>query len=279
MRASAAAAAAVVSDEADRNLPALAAGEHCSYDVSKRVRGGARQVRGRGRAGMFAVAVMADETVSDHEALEGFIRGDRRLGKLFYERFAPRVLRLFRCNVYELVEVEELTQEVFLQARKLRPGTVTSSVGGYLCGIASHLLYAYIRKIRKIRGRAGELDEAAESLESLVPDPEFLRAQSESDRLFMRAIRRLPFEQQVVLELSFWEDMSGSEIAEALKIPEGTVRGRIALGRKKLKRLIKELHETPQQFVSATISFASWQRNIHAYMAAIDPAWDDDDDD
>jgi hypothetical protein len=93
----------------------------------------------------------------------------------------------------------------------------------------------------------------------------------------MKAMRKLPFNQQLVLELSFWEEMSGREIAEALAIPEGTVRSRVRLGRERLNQLLVELQESPEQFRTATLSFDSWQRQIHDYMTGLDPDWDKDD--
>jgi taurine transport system ATP-binding protein len=107
-------------------------------------------------------------------------------------------------------------------------------------------------------------------------DPEFIRLQRDEDRLFMKGIRKLPFEQQLVIELSFWENLSGREIAEALDIPEGTVRSRIRLGRKNLRALLQQLAESPEQFKTATISFTLWQRQIHEHMAELDPDWDRD---
>lgn len=222
---------------------------------------------------------MADETLTDLELFDGWRRGDTALGKLFFRRYAPKIMGYFRRNVYDRAQIEELVQDTFLECLKVSKQVEVTNPRAYLFGIAAHLFCRYIRRRRHepepIDGELG----GEEPIHALDPDPEYVRLQADEDRLFMKAMRRLPFPQQVVLELSFWEEMSGREIAEVLKLPEGTVRGRIRLGRAALKRLLKELQESPEQFQTATVSFRSWQTKVHEYMAGLDPDWDKDDDD
>jgi len=221
---------------------------------------------------------MAHEHLTDLELFEGWSRGDRGMGSAFYQRIAPKLSNYFRRNVYDRSKVEELVQETFLAAIKPR-NVVVSNPRGYLFGIASHVFSAFIRKRRKDLGFIDQEHEIGERpIHDLDPDPEFIRLQRDEDRLFMKAMRKLPFEQQLVLELSFWEKMSGREIAEALNIAEGTVRSRIRLGRKRLQALLRDLAESPEQFKTATLSFTVWQKHIHEHMAGLDPEWDKDDD-
>ena len=48
-------------------------------------------------------------------------------------------------------------------------------------------------------------------------------------------MEELPADQKVVVELSFFEDLSHSEIAEKLDIPLGTVKSRLRLALTKLR--------------------------------------------
>lgn len=201
------------------------------------------------------------------------------MGKLFFQRHAPKLVGYFRRNVYDRSQVEELVQDTFLECSRGSQAVVVNP-RAYLFGIASHMLSRYIRRRRRevglVDGDPGELDEPIHTLD---PDPEYFRLQTDENRLFMKAMRKLPFNQQIVLELSFWEQMSGREIAEALDLAEGTVRSRIRLGRKNLEALLVALQESPDQFRTATLSFNSWQRQIHDYMDGIDPDWNKDSDD
>jgi RNA polymerase sigma-70 factor (ECF subfamily) len=49
------------------------------------------------------------------------------------------------------------------------------------------------------------------------------------------ALRELPTEQRQVIELAFFGGFSHSQIAEMLKLPAGTVKGRMRLGLTKLR--------------------------------------------
>jgi RNA polymerase sigma-70 factor (ECF subfamily) len=48
-------------------------------------------------------------------------------------------------------------------------------------------------------------------------------------------------EDQVVLELMYFEGLSGSELAGVLGLPEGTVRGRLARGKQRLRERVAAL--------------------------------------
>lgn len=224
----------------------------------------------------MGAAVMADETLTDLEVFDRWRRGDAAMGKMFFQRLAPRLMAYFRRNVYDRAVVEELVHETFVECMRAS-GTAVANPRAYMFGIASHLFLRHIRRKRRELGRIdGSPEDLNEPIDGLERDPEFLRMQRDEDRLFMKAMRKLPFDQQLVLELSFWEKMSGREIGEVLQLPEGTVRGRIRLGRQKLQRLLAELQESPEQFKTATLSFNGWQRQVHEYMVALDPNWNVD---
>ena len=55
------------------------------------------------------------------------------------------------------------------------------------------------------------------------------------------ALRRIPLELQVALELYYWEGMAGPELAAALDLPEGTVRTRLRRGRQLVREQLTEL--------------------------------------
>ena len=55
-----------------------------------------------------------------------------------------------------------------------------------------------------------------------------------------RAMASLPQKQRIVLELHYIEGYKIYEIARMLGVPDGTVKWRLAQGRKMLKRLLGE---------------------------------------
>jgi RNA polymerase sigma-70 factor (ECF subfamily) len=77
--------------------------------------------------------------------------------------------------------------------------------------------------------------DAADDADSIDRDP-FLEA-LERDAMG-RLVRELPTDQQVVVALRFWRDLTLEEIAERLELPLGTVKSRLHYA---IKTLRKEL--------------------------------------
>lgn len=67
------------------------------------------------------------------------------------------------------------------------------------------------------------------------PTPFDQQADAEVRVLVMKALVELPAAQRQALELSYYEGLSHSEIAEQLQEPVGTIKTRIKLGMSKLK--------------------------------------------
>lgn len=114
--------------------------------------------------------------------------------------------------------VQDLVQETFLQmARGLRDGKSPKCARGYLFGIARHLSQAAWTKraANKVLPFEAGIPEAA-----APPDDPRVAAARET-------IAALEPIQREVLDLRFSQGLSYAEIAEALRIPIGTVRSRL----------------------------------------------------
>jgi len=70
---------------------------------------------------------------------------------------------------------------------------------------------------------------------------------TQSDRLELHdlaaALAQLPEEQREVLLLVAIEDMSYAEIADTLRIPQGTVMSRLSRGRERLRNVLQVRHQ------------------------------------
>ena len=66
-----------------------------------------------------------------------------------------------------------------------------------------------------------------------------LRASIQSEEL-MNAIRKLPADFRDVILLHYYQGYGIAEMAQMLKVPEGTISSRLSRGRKKLEEILKE---------------------------------------
>lgn len=183
------------------------------------------------------------------------------MGSALYQRHAGPITNFFRRNARNRADVEDLTQETFIALRE--SGSEITNVSGYLYRIARFKLIRYIHKVSG-RSRQGDDADALEQIAGeLVPEPEYIRAQREDMRLLLRAIRRLPLKHQLVIELSFWGEKTGSEIAEILDVPIGTVASRLRHAKANLEAKLGELADSQEALRATTTTVGQWRARIH----------------
>ena len=171
---------------------------------------------------------------SDVELLEHWRDGDLVAGDQLFNRHFASIHRFFRNKVDR--GIEDLIQSTFVAC--LESERRFAGRGGFrsfLLGIARHKLYGHYRDVLSSREDA---DLGQQSFADLAPGITTDLAQRAEGQLLLAALRGLPMEQQVVLELFYWESMTAGEIAEACELPEGTVRTRLRTARQNLAQSI-----------------------------------------
>lgn len=157
--------------------------------------------------------------IEDAELLRRWRAGDRRAGNELFQRHFEPVRRFFVNKVDG--EVEELVQRTFMaciEGQNRFEGR--SEFRSYLLGIARHLVWKHWEARR--RHRSEPIDEL--SIHELGAGPSTLLGRRDEERRLLDALRRIPLESQVILELYYWESMTGSEMAVVLAKPENTIR-------------------------------------------------------
>lgn len=174
--------------------------------------------------------------MSDAELLVAWREGDKRAGAQLFERYFEPVSRFFVNKLTE--DPEDLIQETFMACVRGRDRLRdAASFRSYLFGTACNVLRAHLRRRTHV-----PLDDDDERCAfDLAPGPSTALHAREGERLLLDALRRIPLELQILLELHYWEAMTTDEIAEALGLPPGTVRGRLQRGRARLLEVIEEL--------------------------------------
>lgn len=166
--------------------------------------------------------------------------GDRDAFRLLFEHFAPRVKGLMLKAGASGEEAEEIAQDTLLAVWRKAAQFDPASAGApaWIFTIARNLRIDAVRR----SARAGVVVPDAEL--EYVADP----ADSQETQISRRdetariaaAVALLSTEQSAAIRMSFVEDRPHSEIAEALRIPLGTVKSRIRLAMNRLKDLLEE---------------------------------------
>jgi RNA polymerase sigma-70 factor (ECF subfamily) len=207
---------------------------------------------------------MAEPTLSgqaDGALLDAWRKGDRIAGDVLVERHFPVLFRFFRSKGIE--DVDDLAQQTFLTCLEQTERTFTVSFRAYLLGVARHLLFRRYRA----RERQDRALSRAVSAEQLVQSPSSaLRARDELE-LLAAALRRIPIDLQIVVELYYWESMRVNEIAEVVEIPSGTVQSRLARARDVLRREIEQLPADAALRRTTLEGFERWARALRDRMS------------
>lgn len=163
-------------------------------------------------------------TDSDHELPRIIAQaqaGDTAAFSEIYARYAGPILRYLYARLREPESAQDLTQEVFLRVIK---GIAAfeyrgeKSFMGWLYTIAANVLIGQIRRKQPL---STPLDDRME-----LVDPHGHEAVTTLfDRMVLRqAIDQLTEDQQQVLMLKFFADMTNNEIAQVLGRSEGAIK-------------------------------------------------------
>ncbi|MCX7818420.1 MAG: RNA polymerase sigma factor [Kiritimatiellae bacterium] len=149
-------------------------------------------------------------------------------------------LELFFRRRHADTAAEDLVQETFARlVRSARALLAARSPRAFVFGIARHVsLDAW----RRAAVRSVVAFEPEPRAEVAAPAPDVRRAAALRD-----AISTLPPTDQEILDLRFQHDLSYAEIAEALRIPLGTVRSRLHHALRRLRAVWDEHTAAPPE--------------------------------
>ena len=122
-----------------------------------------------------------------------------------------------------------------------------SSIRTFLFAIARNKLLDHLRCLTRDHER---FDPSCTSLAEIdVETPTGMRAKRDQNKLLLAALRTLPIDTQIMIELHYWEEMPYNDIVEVLGMPESTFKSTVHLARKLLEKRITELAESKEQLV------------------------------
>lgn len=200
---------------------------------------------------------------SDEELLEAWRGGDAAAGSELFERHFDLLYGFFRNKAPE--SVDDLVQKAMLACVEGRD-RIRGAFAGYLIGVARRLLY---REYDRRRIDAARIDYGVTSAHALSPSPSSVMAGRAEQVLLHAALRRIPLDNQVVLELRFFQGMTGPQLADVLELPEGTVRNRLRRGLEHLRRQLTVLEADPEARRATEVEIERWAAELAAEPAAV----------
>lgn len=183
----------------------------------------------------------------DLQLLQRWRDGDRAAGEALFGRHFGEIYRFFEHKVGH--HADDLTQRTFLACVRARDQfRGASSFRTYLFTIARHELYALVRQLAGSQPFDCEVSSIADAVTSLATR----MARADDAERLRRALKELPAEQQVLLELHYWHELDANALAEVFETNSGAIRVRLLRARRALKdRLRPEELPIGDKFSSA----------------------------
>jgi len=187
-------------------------------------------------------------------------------GDELFTRHFPAVHRFFR-NKVSIDVLEDLVQQTFMACVEGREQfRRESKFKTYLFGVANNVLRGHYRKNRRT---PEPLDYTRTSAVDLAAGPSTMFGKRREERLLLEALRRIPLESQIVLELYYWEEMSASQTALVLGLPEGTVRGRVRRAKQLLEVQLGKLAHNPAELQTTLDGLDRWAAALRERLAEV----------
>jgi RNA polymerase sigma-70 factor (ECF subfamily) len=176
------------------------------------------------------------QLLADEDLISLVVGGDARAFAPLYDRHSRAAYSLAYRLTNGRQAAEDLLQESFIKAWR--------SAGGYRAGrgsvrtwILSIVRNRAVDHFRSQATRQRTREKIQTSAPVSGPNEAFAEAWRNFERgLLRRSLEALPHEQREVLALNHLSGLTHAEIAERLRLPLGTVKGRMRLGLEKLRK-------------------------------------------
>lgn len=187
------------------------------------------------------------EEMSDETLIHAIAAGAIWAIDTLYQRY-NRILYAFAYRkVTDQQVAEDLLQEAFLAVWR-RSNTYSPQVGGVRSWLFSIIHHRTIDYQRSIRRRSTYTNVPLEELdrEGGLSSPDVWEEawHSVKSAQVREALVKLSPEQRMVIELAYFQGWTHTEIAEGCQIPLGTVKARMRLGLRHLKRTLEHMGAT-----------------------------------
>ena len=173
-------------------------------------------------------------------------KGSREAFQELFNRYKNRIFSIAYDRLKSREDAEDITQETFVKAYfSLKNFRGEASMNTWLCRIVYNLCIDQRRKITRRGGEASEFDETADNGSFAAEiqvrgNPQEVLARKERVIKIQEALKKLSDDHRQVVMLREIDGLSYEDIADVLKISQGTVMSRLFYARKKLQEVLRE---------------------------------------
>ena len=194
---------------------------------------------------------MHTEPQNDSELVTNILEGDAHAFEVLFERYAEALQRHAHHIVHEEAAAHDVVQEAFLRVwQRAAQWDGRGTFKAWLYRITINLALNHLRTVQRRRETPLSLPPDDDDEDNLVPawmidasalGPEAAIELTEERARYRQLVNRLPDDKRQVVQMVLEMEMSLRDAADALDIPEGTVKSRLHYARRQLARDWREL--------------------------------------
>ena len=186
---------------------------------------------------------MEEDELSDGFLMEAITGRAMWALERLYHRYSRRCYALAYRMTTDKMVAEELVQDTFLAVWQSATTYVpkAGSVRSWLFSIIYHNTVNYLRKVQHRSTTQQVQWQEVEAYERFILSDVWEQAWNSIQIAELHScLKQLPTEQRTVIVLAYFEGWTNTEIAQQCKIPLGTVKSRIRLGLRQLRRSLEK---------------------------------------
>jgi RNA polymerase sigma-70 factor (ECF subfamily) len=191
---------------------------------------------------------------SDIELLAAWRGGDSSAGNALLRRHFAALHRFFAHKLDD--GIEDLIQRTFLAIARSKDAVRDgSSFRAYMFKVGRNELYRHLRERRRDRDA---IDFGSVSVAELGTSPTGGVARNNERAQLLAALRSIPLDLQIVLELHYWEELTTDELAAALAVPQGTVKSMLRRAREQIEQRLQRMARAGSAPQTSLADLAEW---------------------
>lgn len=179
-------------------------------------------------------AQLSEESPTDVALLARIAEGDQLAFRIFYERFAGKILAYVRKNSRDSGSEEDVVQEVFVQVWR-KAATYRPSRGAVASWLYTITRNRVVDRWRRQWARIQEDEHELERLEAPDRGPDGQMV----DLTVRQALSQLTAEQRQAVEMAYFGGLTYAETAGRLGLPLGTLKSRIRVALMRMRSVLE----------------------------------------
>ena len=173
----------------------------------------------------------------EQEVIEALQRQDSKVMSKLYDDFAPSLYGIVLRIVGSKDIAQDVMQETFIKAWRNGPkyDARKGSLFTWFLNIARNAA------IDKTRSAAYRKEAAAKPIDAQMRDDYQLSSSTDVDGIGLRSwVGKLDGKYREVIDLAYFQGHTQQEIADKLSLPVGTVKSRVRIALRELRKVFKE---------------------------------------